>query len=69
MSNPLADIIDEATPEQMEQFTNSVLDELEFLRWFYDAAGDVFGSDDVYVSIDEDYIETTGRAVPEGYHG
>jgi len=42
--------------------------ELDFLRFFYDAAGDVFGcaSDDVYDLIKQEYKDN-GDQLPEGY--
>lgn len=43
--------------------------ELEFLRFFYEAAGPVFGpaEDDVYRGITEDFENETGREVPKAY--
>jgi len=43
--------------------------ELEFLRFFYDAAGEAFGpaDADIYYMIKEDFQVETGYALPEGY--
>ena len=43
--------------------------ELEFLRYFYSAAGDAFGPADseVYDIIKENFVEDTGLQLPEGY--
>lgn len=47
---------------------SELLIELKFLRFFYGAAGDVFGpaEDDVYESIKEEYKES-GGTVPSLY--
>lgn len=49
--------------------TQEVQDELIFLRYFFDAAGDAFGpaDHDVYCYIMQEYENTTGRAVPKPY--
>jgi hypothetical protein len=46
-------------------------DELTFLRYFYHAAGEVFGpaDSDVYAGIKEDYERDTGNTVPSDYRG
>lgn len=43
--------------------------ELKFLRYFYDRAGEAFGPADyeIYEMIKEDYVEKTGNELPEGY--
>ena len=44
--------------------------ELEFLRFFYDKAGDAFGpaDADVYQGIKDDFVASTGKALPESYN-
>lgn len=44
-------------------------EELKFLRFFYGQVDDFLGtaSDDCYDLLNEQYKETTGREVPEGY--
>jgi len=46
-------------------------DELEFLRYFYHAAGNAFGpaDDDIYRMIAADYTEESGKEIPAGYRG
>ncbi len=43
--------------------------ELEFLKFFYIAAGDAFGpaDDDIYRMIVEEFEEETGLRAPVGY--
>lgn len=45
--------------------------ELDFLRFFYDAAGDAFGpaDSDIYNSIRQDWEQQTGQKNPAEYHG
>ncbi len=54
--------------EQWEEL-NRLHDELDFLRYFFDAAQDSFGpaDADVTISIIEEYEENTGNSVPEEY--
>lgn len=44
-------------------------DELEFLRYFYDAAGDAFGpaDADIYRMIADDYAKQSGKKAPAEY--
>ena len=44
-------------------------DDLDFLRFFYDQAGDAFGpaDEDVYQCINENYKLHTGKSVPADY--
>jgi hypothetical protein len=43
--------------------------ELEYLQYFYDAAGDCFGpaDDDVYEAIKQNFVKHKGKELPEGY--
>lgn len=43
--------------------------ELEFLRYFYDAAGDSFGpaDGDIYRAIARDFEDETGKTLPSNY--
>lgn len=54
--------------EALQNPEQSVASELEFLRFFYDAAGNAFGpaESDVYQGIMNDF-EAHGERVPEGY--
>ena len=60
MNNPLGEIIDDG---QTIEFTRLLLEELEYLRYFYEQAD--FGPThyDVVCSINENY----GKPLPEGY--
>lgn len=54
--------------EEFERMTKDQEREIKFLRYFYDAAGDVFGpaDDDVYRAIAENYEQLYGT-LPERY--
>jgi hypothetical protein len=42
--------------------------ELEYLRYFYSAAGDSFGpDDDIYDAIKRNFKKWEGKALPVGY--
>lgn len=43
--------------------------ELEWLEYFYSAAGDAFGpaESDIYDSIKRYFMRSTGKRLPEGY--
>ena len=43
--------------------------ELAYLRYFYGAIERYMGpgADDVYYSIQKDYVNTTGEVLPDGY--
>ena len=43
--------------------------ELEFLRYFYKAAGDAFGpaDADVYDCIKQNFVKVSHKTLPEGY--
>jgi hypothetical protein len=43
--------------------------ELEFLKYFYSAAGDCFGpaESDVYEGIKQGFVKWKGKELPEGY--
>lgn len=45
--------------------------ELDFLRFFYDKAGDAFGpaDSDIYHGIREEWERKTGQTNPPEYHG
>lgn len=51
--------------EDVEPVIATLLLELDFLRYFHDAAGEAFGpaDSDVYASINEDYA----GVIPKGY--
>lgn len=66
MSNPLGEIIDNATDEQREEFTRQVLLELEWLRWFYQNADFGPAHGDVIYILQENFKEQGGE-IPEGY--
>ena len=63
MSNPLGEIIDEATVEEMESFTKNVLAELDYLRYFYQIADFGPADADVRAIMNDGYK----KPIPEGY--
>lgn len=53
----------------MAEVAMSPEDELDFLRFFFDAAGSAFGpaDSDIYFMIAEDWMKKTGKALPSKY--
>lgn len=41
--------------------------ELEYLRWFYQNADFGPADSDVRMYMDEEFVEETGKALPDGY--
>jgi hypothetical protein len=48
-----------------------IADEIEFLRYFYSAAGDCFGpaDDAIYAAIKQNFVKYKSKELPEGYGG
>lgn len=60
------DFLDKKT-RQLNKRNEELLDELEFLRFFYQQADFGPASDDIFSMIREDYMTKTKRECPVGY--